>query len=81
MRCRILAQDGRVVTEGQCGVRRDGRIELVADNQSAALREEHGPLLLATSSSRYLVRVEGMHGSQDEASTGKVAVYHLASVT
>ena len=78
MHCRILAQDGRLITEGLCGVRRDGRIELVAGSSGNTLRQERGPLVLATGTSRYPVRVEAMHGSRDEARTGPMAVYHLA---
>ena len=79
MHCRISTQDGRYVTEGLCGIRRDGRIELVTSTLSGALRKEQGPLVLATGSSRYPVRVEGMHSSRDESQTGPVAVYHLAA--
>jgi hypothetical protein len=79
MHCRILTQDGRYVTEGLCGVRRDGGIELVTSTPSGALREDQGPLVLATGSSRYPVRVEGMHGSREESQTGTIAVYHLAA--
>jgi hypothetical protein len=77
MRCQVLTEDGRLLTEGLCGIRRDGRIELVADAPSGALRQTRDPLVLATGSSRYAVRVEGMHGSRNESLTGPIEVYHL----
>ncbi len=80
MRCGLYNQNGRLITEGPCGLRRDGAIEMLAEEPSQAVSKGDGPLTLVEGPRRYEVRVDDVHGVRDQALIGPVEVYHLVPV-
>lgn len=80
MRCNLYSRDGRLVSEGSCGLRRDGAIEMVAERSTEPLKEGDGPLVLVEGPRRYEVRVDEVHGLRGAAAAVPIEVYHLAPV-
>ena len=80
MRCNLYSKDGRLVSEGPCGLRRDGAIEMVAERANEPLKEGDGPLVLVEGPRRYEVRVDEVHGLRGGAADMPVEVYHLAPI-
>jgi len=77
MLCRIYSAAGELVTEGACGLRRDGDLELVPLRARRPLRAGEGPLLVVEGPRRYPVRVSAVHGPRDAMRTAPTPTYHL----
>lgn len=78
MRCGLYDENGALVGEGPCGVRRDGAIEMVAQRGADTLRKGDGPLTLVEGPRAYAVRVEDVHGMRQALPDASVVVYHLS---
>ena len=80
MRCGLYSRDGQLISEGPCGLRRDGAIEMLAQDPSGPVHKGDGPLTLVEGPRRYEVHVDDVHGYRDQSLAGPVEIYHLVPV-